>query len=194
MKIAICTDLLLTPYKKHMATSYKELLHDITTFILDVDGVLTDGRMLISESGELLRTMNVRDGYAMKTALNNGYNVCIITGGRNEGVKSRLVGLGVTDVFLNASDKMVQMHEYVAKHNLKPENIVYMGDDMPDVPALEFAGVGCCPQDAIPEVKAVSQYISHKNGGDSCVRDIIEQVMKVQGKWNVQDGKSVKST
>ncbi|MEP3967680.1 MAG: 3-deoxy-D-manno-octulosonate 8-phosphate phosphatase, partial [Nonlabens sp.] len=103
-----------------MATSYKELLHDITTFILDVDGVLTDGRMLISESGELLRTMNARDGYAMKTALNNGYNVCIITGGRNEGVKSRLVGLGITDVFLNASDKMVQLHEYVTKHNLKP--------------------------------------------------------------------------
>ncbi|WP_438969024.1 KdsC family phosphatase [Nonlabens sp.] len=176
-----------------MAKSYKELLHDITTFILDVDGVLTDGRLLISESGELLRTMNAKDGYAMKTALNNGYNVCIITGGTNEGVKTRLVGLGIEDVFLNASDKMIQMHEYVAKHNLKPENIVYMGDDMPDVPALEFASVACCPQDAIPEVKAVSQYISHKNGGDGCVRDIIEQVMKVHGKWNVLDGKNAKS-
>jgi 3-deoxy-D-manno-octulosonate 8-phosphate phosphatase (KDO 8-P phosphatase) len=177
-----------------MTKSYKELLHDINTFILDVDGVLTDGRLIISESGELLRTMNARDGYAMKTALNNGYNICIITGGTNEGVKKRLVGLGITDVYLNASDKMIQIREYVAKHNLKPENIVFMGDDMPDVAAIQFAGIGCCPQDAIPEAKAVSQYISHRNGGDACVRDIIEQVMKVHGKWNVQEGKSVKST
>ncbi|ALM20119.1 3-deoxy-D-manno-octulosonate 8-phosphate phosphatase [Nonlabens sp. MIC269] len=164
--------------------NYKELLNDVTTFILDVDGVLTDGRLLISESGELLRTMNARDGYAIKTALNNGYKVCIITGGRNDGVKSRLMGLGVEDVFLNASDKMVQMREYVAKHNLTPEEILYMGDDMPDLPALEYAGVATCPQDAIQEVKSICNYISHRNGGDSCVRDVIEQVMKVQGKWN----------
>jgi 3-deoxy-D-manno-octulosonate 8-phosphate phosphatase (KDO 8-P phosphatase) len=177
-----------------MAKSYKELLHDITTFILDVDGVLTDGRLLISESGELLRTMNAKDGYAMKTAIDNGYHICIITGGTNEGVKNRLVGLGIKDVFLNASDKMLQIKEFVTKHHLKPENIVYMGDDMPDVAAVAYAGLGCCPQDAIPEIKAVSQYISHKNGGDACVRDIIEQVMKVQGKWNANHGKSVKST
>ncbi|GAK96991.1 3-deoxy-D-manno-octulosonate 8-phosphate phosphatase [Nonlabens tegetincola] len=164
--------------------NYKELLNDVTTFILDVDGVLTDGRLLISESGELLRTMNARDGYAIKTALNNGYKVCIITGGRNDGVKSRLMGLGVEDVFLNASDKMVQMREYVAKHNLTTEEILYMGDDMPDLPALEYAGVATCPQDAIQEVKSICNYISHRNGGDSCVRDVIEQVMKVQGKWN----------
>ncbi|PQJ18494.1 KdsC family phosphatase [Nonlabens tegetincola] len=164
--------------------NYKELLNDVTTFILDVDGVLTDGRLLISESGELLRTMNARDGYAIKTALNNGYKVCIITGGRNDGVKSRLMGLGVEDVFLNASDKMVQMREYVVKHNLTPEEILYMGDDMPDLPALEYAGVATCPQDAIQEVKSICNYISHRNGGDSCVRDVIEQVMKVQGKWN----------
>jgi 3-deoxy-D-manno-octulosonate 8-phosphate phosphatase (KDO 8-P phosphatase) len=165
--------------------SYKELLHDITTIILDVDGVLTDGRLLISESGELLRTMNAKDGYVIKAALKAGINVCIITGGRNEGVKTRLAGLGIKDIFLNAADKMKEMHGYVAKFDLKPEQILYMGDDMPDVPAIEFAGLGCCPQDAIPECKAVSQYISHKNGGDGCVRDVIEQVLKVQGKWNV---------
>ncbi len=177
-----------------MSKSYKELLHEITTFILDVDGVLTDGRLLISESGELLRTMNAKDGYAIKAALQKGFKICIITGGTNEGVKGRLEGLGIKDVFLNASDKMIQIDQYVAKHNLKAENIVYMGDDMPDVPAVQFAGLGCCPQDAIPEIKAVSQYISHKNGGDACVRDIIEQVMKAQGKWTVLDGKSVKSS
>ena len=174
--------------------SYKQKLRNITTFILDVDGVLTDGRLLISESGELLRTMNAKDGYAMKAALNAGYKVCIITGGRNEGVKSRLEGLGVTDVFLNASEKMVQMHDYVAQNDLKPEEILYMGDDMPDVPALEFAGLATCPQDAIPEIKAVSDYVSHRRGGDACVRDVIEQVMKVRGDWNVPGSEKVRSS
>jgi len=150
--------------------------------------------LLISESGELLRTMNAKDGYALKTALNNGYYVSIITGGRNQGVKSRLEGLGVTDVFMNAHDKMVQLKEYMDKHDLTADQILYMGDDMPDVPVLEYVGLATCPQDAIPEVKAVSDYISHKNGGDACVRDVIEQVMKVQGKWKVDYGKSATSS
>ncbi len=168
-----------------MATSYKELLHNITTIVLDVDGVLTDGRLLISESGELLRTMNAKDGYAIKAALVQGYRVCIITGGRNLGVKSRLQGLGVADVFMNAHDKMQVLKEYMDTHQLQSSEILYMGDDMPDVPAVEFAGLGACPQDAIPEIKAVSDYISHRHGGDCCVRDVIEQVMKVHGKWTV---------
>lgn len=174
--------------------SYKLKLKNITTFILDVDGVLTDGRLLISESGELLRTMNAKDGYAMKTALNKGYKVCIITGGTNEGVKSRLVGLGIKDVFLNASEKMVQLMDYVSTHQLKPEEILYMGDDMPDIPALEYCGLATCPQDAIAEVKAASEYISHKNGGDSCVRDVIEQVLKVRGDWNTSSASTVVSS
>jgi 3-deoxy-D-manno-octulosonate 8-phosphate phosphatase (KDO 8-P phosphatase) len=174
--------------------SYKLKLKNITTFILDVDGVLTDGRLIISESGELLRTMNAKDGYAIKTALNKGYNVCIITGGTNEGVKTRLVGLGIKDVFLNASEKMVQLHEYVAANDLTPEEILYMGDDMPDIPALEYSGLAACPQDAIPEVKAVSDYISHKKGGDSCVRDVIEQVLKVNGDWTISSGKTAVSS
>lgn len=168
-----------------MATSYKELLHDITTFILDVDGVLTDGRLLISESGELLRSMNAKDGYAIKAALVQGYRICIITGGRNQGVKSRLQGLGVEDVFLNAHDKMKVLTEYMNKHGLTYKEIAYMGDDMPDLPVIKVAGLGACPQDAIPEIKAVSNYISHRHGGDCCVRDLIEQVLKVQGKWTV---------
>lgn len=176
-----------------MATSYKELLHEITTFFFDVDGVLTDGRLLISESGELLRSMNTKDGYAIKTALNQGFNICIITGGTNQGVKSRLEGLGVKDVFLNAHDKMPVLLKYAAAHDLNPEQMLYMGDDMPDVEAIEFVGLGTCPQDAIPEVKAVSDYISHKHGGDGCVRDVIEQVLKVQGKWHVAGGKSTQS-
>ena len=177
-----------------MEKNYKELLREIKAFVFDVDGVLTDGRLLISESGELLRTMNAKDGYALKTALNQGYLICIITGGNNEGVKSRLKGLGIADIFLNAHDKMVQLEEYMDKHNLKPEEILYMGDDMPDVPALEFAGLAACPQDAIPEVKAVCNYISHRNGGDACVRDVIEQVLKVHGKWAVEYGTNAASS
>lgn len=177
-----------------MATSYKELLHKITTFFFDVDGVLTDGRILISEKGELLRTMNVKDGYAIKTALDQGFSICIITGGTNNGVKTRLEGLGIKDVFLNAHDKMKCLHQYAAAHDLKPEQMLYMGDDMPDLEAIEFVGLGTCPQDAIPEIKAASNYISHKNGGDGCVRDVIEQVLKVQGKWQVADGKKATSS
>ena len=177
-----------------MEKNYKELLHQIKAFVFDVDGVLTDGRLLISERGELLRTMNAKDGYALKTALNQGYLVCIITGGKNDGVKSRLEGLGITDVFLNAHDKMIQLNEYVSKHNLKPEHILYMGDDMPDVPALQYAGLAACPQDAIPEVKGVCDYISHRNGGDACVRDVIEQVLKVQSKWGVESATNAASS
>lgn len=192
--IAICMTRLHNQLKTPMAISYKELLREITTFFFDVDGVLTDGRMLISESGELLRTMNAKDGYAIKTALQQGFNVCIITGGRNNGVKSRLEGLGVKDVFLDAHDKMKYLHQYAAAHDLKPEQMLYMGDDMPDVEAIEFVGLGTCPQDAIAEVKAVSGYISHKHGGDGCVRDVIEQVLKVQGKWHVAGGKNIQSS
>lgn len=168
-----------------MAISYKQLLHDITTFVLDVDGVLTDGRLFISESGELLRTMNAKDGYAIKAALVQGYRICIITGGRNPGVKSRLEGLGVKDVFMNAHDKKEVLNDYMAKHKLQAKQVLYMGDDMPDVHAVTMAGLGACPQDAIPEIKVVSNYISHRNGGDGCARDVIEQVMKVHGKWKV---------
>lgn len=177
-----------------MNPNYKKLLAPIKAFIFDVDGVLTDGRLLISESGELLRTMNTKDGYAIKTALNNGYFIGIITGGKNEGVKSRLMGLGVTDVYMNAHNKIVQLKEYMEKNDLKREEVLYMGDDMPDVPVLKFVGLATCPQDAIPEVKAVSDYISHKNGGDACVRDVIEQVMKVHKKWSVDYGTSVASS
>lgn len=177
-----------------MAISYKELLHDITTFVLDVDGVLTDGRLQIAESGELLRTMNARDGYALKAAVTAGYNLCIITGGRNNGVRARLEGLGVTDVYLDAADKSGFMHDYMKKHGLKKEEILYMGDDIPDIPVMQMAHLACCPQDAVPEVKAIAHYISHRGGGDCCVRDVIEQVLKVQGKWFTQDAALIHSS
>lgn len=164
--------------------SYKEYLEHITTFIFDVDGVFTDGSVMITTSGELIRTMNVKDGYALKAALNMGFNLCIISAGTNEGVRIRLNGLGVSDVYLNSQNKIEQLHDYLNKKNIKTENVLYMGDDIPDYQVMKIIGLPCCPQDAVPEIKNVSKYISHKKGGKGAVRDVIEQVLKVQGKWH----------
>ena len=163
--------------------NYKEILNDIKAFIFDVDGVLTDGKLHISESGELLRQMNVKDGYAMKQAVNKGYEVCIISGGNNPAVKSRLQDLGITNIYLGIDDKMECLDEFSDVYGIPFENMCYMGDDIPDLEVIKAVGLGTCPQNAVPEVKAVAQYISHRNGGEACVRDIIEQVMKVQNNW-----------
>ncbi len=167
-----------------MEKSYKEYLQDITTFVFDVDGVFTDGTLLITPEGEMLRKMSVKDGYALKTALQKGYNVCIITGGTNEGVRIRLAGLGVTEIYMGAHHKEEPLKEYLSKHKIAPKNVLYMGDDMPDIPPMKIVGLPTCPQDAISEVKQVSKYISHRNGGEACVRDVIEQVLKVRGDWH----------
>jgi 3-deoxy-D-manno-octulosonate 8-phosphate phosphatase (KDO 8-P phosphatase) len=164
-------------------TNYKQLLNNVKAFIFDVDGVLTDGKLHISEKGELLRRMNVKDGYALKHTLNKGYKVCIISGGNNPAVKTRLQGLGITNVYLGIHDKIVSLKEFSEAYNIPFENMCYMGDDIPDLPVLEVVGLATCPQNAVPEVKAVSDYISHRNGGDACVRDVIEQVLKVQNNW-----------
>ncbi|BDB57316.1 KdsC family phosphatase [Flavobacterium ammonificans] len=166
-----------------MAKSYKEIMNDIKTFVFDVDGVLTDGSVFVSNEGEMLRTMNIRDGYALKSAIDCGYNVCIISGGSNEGVRVRLRNLGITDIHLGTPDKVATFDEYMDIYNIKPEQVLYMGDDIPDYHVMKLVGLPTCPQDACPEIKSISKYISHKNGGKGAVRDVIEQVMKVQGKW-----------
>jgi 3-deoxy-D-manno-octulosonate 8-phosphate phosphatase (KDO 8-P phosphatase) len=167
-----------------MEKSYKEYLQHITTFIFDVDGVLTDGTVTITTSGDMLRKMNIKDGYALKTAVDNGFNVCVISGGSNKGVRKRLQGLGITDIYLSAHNKIEQLEEYLDIYNIKAESVLYMGDDIPDVPVMKLVGLPCCPQDAVPEIKVISKYISHKNGGKGAVRDVIEQVLKVQDKWD----------
>jgi 3-deoxy-D-manno-octulosonate 8-phosphate phosphatase (KDO 8-P phosphatase) len=166
-----------------MAKSYKEIMNDITTFVFDVDGVLTDGSVFVNTTGEMLRTMNIRDGYALKAAVDNGYNVCIISGGSNEGVRVRLRNLGITDIHLGTPDKVATFDEYTDVYSILPEQVLYMGDDIPDYHVMQLVGLPTCPQDACPEIKGISKYISHKNGGQGAVRDVIEQVMKVQGKW-----------
>ncbi len=166
-----------------MAKSYKEIMNDISTFIFDVDGVLTDSSVFVTNEGEILRTMNIRDGYAMKAAVESGYNVCIISGGSNEGVRVRLRNLGITDIHLGTPNKVETFYKYTDVNNINPEHILYMGDDIPDYHVMKLVGLATCPQDASPEIKTISKYISHKNGGKGAARDVIEQVMKTQGKW-----------
>ncbi|MEM0543288.1 HAD-IIIA family hydrolase [Flavobacterium sp. j3] len=168
-----------------MEKSYKELMNTITTFIFDVDGVLTDSSVHVTPTGELLRIMNIRDGFAMKAAIESGYNICIISGGNNEGVRIRLNNLGITAIHLASPDKVATFKEYIELYNIKPEEILYMGDDIPDFHVMQLVGLPTCPQDASPEIKSISKYISHKNGGKGAVREVIEQVMKVQGKWHM---------
>lgn len=165
--------------------SYKEYLQHITTFVFDVDGVLTDGTIMITTEGEMLRNMSIKDGYALKTAIDLGFNICIISGGSNEGVRKRLRGLGVTDIHLGVSHKTEVLEEYMDLYAIKPEQVLYMGDDIPDLYVMQQVGLPACPQDAATEIKAISKYISHRKGGKGCVRDVIEQVLRVQGKWNV---------
>ncbi|MBO3116541.1 HAD-IIIA family hydrolase [Winogradskyella sp. DF17] len=164
--------------------SYKEYLNEITTFVFDVDGVLTDGTITVTTNGELLRKMNIKDGYALKTAVDAGFNVCIISGGSNEGVRKRLKGLGITDIYLGTHHKAEQLDEYMDIYNIDANNVLFMGDDIPDYPVMKIVGLPCCPQDAAPEIKDICKYVSHKNGGKGAVRDVIEQVLKVQNKWN----------
>ena len=173
-----------------MEKNYKEYLNQITTLIFDVDGVLTDGTIIITTEGSMYRTMHTKDGFALKTAVDKGLNVCIISGGTDEGVRKRLKGLGITDIHLGAHHKTETMKTYLQDNNIQRDNVLYMGDDIPDLQVMQEVGLPCCPQDAVPEIKGVSKYVSHKKGGKGCVRDVIEQVLKVQEKWLSNDSVS----
>jgi 3-deoxy-D-manno-octulosonate 8-phosphate phosphatase (KDO 8-P phosphatase) len=164
--------------------NYKETMNHIDTFVLDVDGVLTDGTVHVTPNGEMLREMNIRDGFAMKAALESGYRICVISGGSNEGVRIRLRNLGITDIHLGVPDKVQTFKEYCFDYQVDPKNVAYMGDDIPDFHVMQLVGLPSCPQDASPEIKGISHYVSHKLGGKGAVRDLIEQVMRVQGKWH----------
>lgn len=166
-----------------MEKSYKEYLPQIDTLIFDVDGVLTNGIVTIFPDGQLIRQMNTKDGYALRAAVKADLKVCIISGGKNEGVRTRLENLGITDIYLGTQNKTDQFNKLVEKYSLKPENIMYMGDDIPDYPVMKLVGMPACPNDAIREIQQISKYISDKTGGNGCARDIIEQILRVQGKW-----------
>ena len=166
-----------------MEVNFKQKLHKVSCFILDVDGVLTDGSLILFAGGDQIRTMNIRDGYAIQLAVKEGYKVAVISGGKSESVKTRLQGLGVQDVYLGIDNKIEKIDELISKYSLKTENILYMGDDLPDYEAMKKCGVAACPADAAHEIKEISSYISNKKGGDGFVRDVFEQVMRLHGKW-----------
>ncbi len=156
----------------------------IKAFVLDVDGVLTNGNLLILDNGQMARQMSVKDGYALQLALKKGYQILIISGGNDEAVKVRLQKLGVTAIFMNVTNKQAVLLEFVSKANLTWPEILYMGDDIPDFATMQMAGMACCPADAVPEIKTIAHYISPLEGGCGCVRDVIEKVLKLNDHWN----------
>ncbi len=163
--------------------SFLTKLKDITTFIFDVDGVLTDGSVYVMENGEQSRQFNVKDGYAIQLAVKCGYNVCAISGSRSKVAIHRLNSLGVKDVYIGARVKSENFRTYLEEKRVSPASVLYMGDDITDLEAMQLAGLAVCPSDAAEEIKAICKYISPVNGGKGAARDVIEKVMKVQGKW-----------
>lgn len=162
-------------------------MKNIRTFVFDVDGVLTNGHVIALASGEQARSFLVKDGYAIEQALKAGYRVAVISGGFQEGVRKRLEFLGIKDIFLNVKLKLPVLETYLLENEIKPEEVLYMGDDMPDIEPINFAGIGACPADAAEDVLAISKYIAAKRGGEGAVREVIEKVMKEQGTWHVQN-------
>jgi len=164
-------------------SNYKTKLHQIKAFAFDVDGVFTDGLVLVAESGDLLRSHHAKDGYAIRTAVTKGYPVGIITGAASPTVTMRFEMLGVTDVYLNARNKEEPFYHFCAKYRLDPAEVLYMGDDIPDLEVMRLCGLPCAPSDAAQEVLEAALYISHCAGGKGCVRDVVEQTLRLHGKW-----------
>lgn len=160
-----------------------DMLKKINTFILDYDGVLTDGTVYMDSNGDPLRTSNVKDGYALQLACKLGYHVAVISGAIVTNITKRLNSLGVKDVYTGVPNKILKLEEYMEQYHLSADQIVYMGDDIPDLQVMQRVGVAACPADAAEEVRCVSHFVSERPGGRGCVRDIIEQTLKVQGKW-----------
>ncbi len=159
------------------------LFKQIRTFVFDVDGVLTDGSVQVFDSGEQVRRMNIKDGYALQLAIKKGYGIVIISGGSSEGVRQRMQGLGIRDIFLKAENKKEILDRYALDKGLQLAEILYMGDDIPDYQVMKQVGLACAPADAVPDVKHISAYISNFAGGQGCVRDVIEKVMRLNGNW-----------
>lgn len=160
-----------------------ELFKNVTTFVFDIDGVLTDGTVLVLRDGLQARQMHIKDGLGLQMALKNGYHVFIISGGYSDEVKNRLQKLGVINIYLAVEDKASLISSLLEKNNLTWDELLYMGDDLPDIPLMGKVGLSCCPADAVNEVKAVAKYISPINGGWGCVRDVIEKVLKTRDHW-----------
>ncbi len=166
-----------------MELNFKEELKNVKAFVFDVDGVFSSPSVLLHPSGEMLRTANIKDGYAIHHAIKMGYPIAIITGGDSELVRERYTKLGVKHIYLKSQDKMVDFRDFLEKEKLSASDVLYMGDDIPDYPVLKVVGVPTCPEDAAVEIKSVSKYISHRKGGEGCVRDVVEQVLRSKNQW-----------
>jgi len=162
---------------------FKEKLRGIKAFVFDVDGVLAENLVRLHPSGDLMRTMNTRDGYAMVKAIKSGFPIGIISGAKSPSIITRFESMGVNDIYLNSSNKLEHLFDFMSVHKIKAEDLLYMGDDIPDIEAMKAVGLPTCPNDAAEEVQGISEYISNFPGGRGCVRDIIEQVLRAQGKW-----------
>lgn len=158
-------------------------LQPIRTFVFDIDGVLTDGQVHVQMDGSLLRSMNIKDGYALQLAVKKGYTIIIISGGKSEGCKIRLERLGISAVYIGVSDKAALLKELVQEMDLSLDKALYMGDDMPDIEAMKMCGVSTCPADACVDIKMISHYQSQFNGGQGCVRDVLEKVLRLNDEW-----------
>jgi 3-deoxy-D-manno-octulosonate 8-phosphate phosphatase (KDO 8-P phosphatase) len=157
----------------------------IRTMVFDVDGVLTDGTLLLTEDDGMLRTMNIKDGYALQLAVKKGYDVWIISGAKSPAVKKRLEKLGVKEVHIGIDSKRELLEEISTRTNAGYDSMLYMGDDIPDYACMKKVGLACCPQDAVTEIKGVAHYVSPYPGGKGCVRDVIEKVLKLNGHWDL---------
>jgi 3-deoxy-D-manno-octulosonate 8-phosphate phosphatase (KDO 8-P phosphatase) len=155
----------------------------ITCFVLDVDGVLTDGTILLTEDGQQLRSMNIKDGYALQLAVKRGYEVLVISGAAGNGVPARLKKLGIEQVYMGVSDKVAFFQPWMTEHGLLPNQVLFMGDDLPDLSLMQAVGLAAAPADASAEILLAADYISPKGGGQGCVRDVIEKVMRLRGDW-----------
>ncbi len=160
-----------------------EHFNHIKTFIFDVDGVMTDGTIQVTDAGDSLRTFHTRDGYAIRRAIEENFNIAVITGGRGNSIESRLKYLGIHQYFTGVGDKLPVFQRFIETHNLNLNEILYIGDDINDLTVMKKVGIACCPADACPEIKEICHYISPMNGGKGCVRDIIEKVMKLKKNW-----------
>jgi len=162
---------------------FLQKLKAVKALIFDVDGVLTNGDIIASDSGEFLRTFNIKDGYALQLAVKRGYLVCVISGGKGIAMQKRFEGLGLQEIHLGIGDKVAVFHQLLQKHGLDALEVLYMGDDIPDLKVMELVGLPTCPADAVPEIMALAQYVSPYTGGKTAVRDVIEKVMRIQGNW-----------
>jgi len=160
-----------------------QAMQRIRAFVFDIDGVLTAGSVLVNEEGHMLRSVNIKDGYALQHAVKCGYPVAIISGGNSEGMRLRFAGLGISDIWLGQAHKTDAFSAFLKKYALEPQQVSYMGDDMPDLPLLQVAGLAACPADAATDIRAVCTYIAATAGGKGCARELIEKVMKLQQTW-----------